>query len=228
MGGARWRGTPTLQCFCGALEADRQAHYLACPVWSDWASGCLHLHAQGDESDAHRLYWRVVGQDGTAPLKAAVALDCALFAFDVRRIGSQQAPRRLLDTRLKELRRRWAVLTPRSKPALVLAPPQQQHVCVDPVQDHSHAAPQEEQGHDVGELREYCQGRVDYFESLMRERINEFRQDRTDIHSRVDELQGVLGAESNASKVVKRPSCAARMGGGLCSTDAGDSQIAKP
>lgn len=76
---------PVVRChLCGALEADRQADYFACLVWSDWASGRLHLHVQGDEGDAHRLYLRVVGQDGTASLKAAVALDCARSSHPMR------------------------------------------------------------------------------------------------------------------------------------------------
>lgn len=42
---------------------------------------------------------------------------------------------------------------------------------------------------EVSELREFCQGRFEYLDSLLRERISEFRQDNTDIHERVGEEQ---------------------------------------
>lgn len=42
---------------------------------------------------------------------------------------------------------------------------------------------------EVRRLREYCEGRFEYLDALLRERINEFRQDRVDNNDRVDEEQ---------------------------------------
>lgn len=98
---------PLAQCwFCQVHGQDRQAHYLACPVVRTWYEERLGWWMQPEDEAMHASMLMKMHATSNQSLQAAVAIDVVLTAFDATTHGSRQSPHALLDSRLKELRRR--------------------------------------------------------------------------------------------------------------------------
>lgn len=105
-------GRPAGECVlgCGLAGADRQAHYLACPLLRTFAVQALTELTTADEQGAHSAILRQLAVGGSRATQAAVYLDIALWCFNTRRHGAATATIALCWARAKELRRRDATV----------------------------------------------------------------------------------------------------------------------
>lgn len=115
-------GHPVKRCrLCHTEAGDRQAHYLSCDVVRRWMTDRLGLTDLPAEGAASALFLRAVGGRGDGATKVALALDAILCAVDAKRHGARQQPVAILDTRLKEMWRRYAAI--RAIPVGLFGPP---------------------------------------------------------------------------------------------------------
>lgn len=90
--------------FCGDAGADHQRHYFNCTVLWRWLHDRLFYGVVMEDGMA--LFLRRTGRGEMVALRAAVAVDAALHAFNARRGGNGEPATRLFDARFKEARRR--------------------------------------------------------------------------------------------------------------------------
>lgn len=95
---------------CGLAGADRQVHYVACPLLRTFVVQGLPLLTTADEPIAHSVLLRQLAVGGARATQAAAYLDVALWSYNARRHGATSSAIALCWARAKELRRRHAVV----------------------------------------------------------------------------------------------------------------------